>query len=409
MANPTTYASAREYLGIAVEATAQGTPAVPVTTIPINSFNPYDQPTWIDDTALRGSMTAPFNRVAGPNHTEFDMAGPAYFDSIGYLLSNIYGDITYQGTYTGSGTTTLSTSTIVGATTISTPASISNGTVIQIDTGANSEIRTTSGVTGSGPFILTVAALSKPHNSTVVVKPVTTPNSQLYAVLNSGNGQPSSFTLTDFQGPTATAGMRAYPGCCLSELSMSGTVESSAITYTAKGMGWPSAPAVTFASAPSGSLPQASWESQIGLAGTVGGAPVKTINDFGFTWTRAMQIYYTAQNSQNPYSIFRGPLTLAGTLNFVVADETALTYLTSNTQPQFQLIISNGLSGASMLSMQIDLQQCAFTTSKISRGNPAVEYAVTFDAIANSTNTGFSGGLGPATVTMQNAVAAGSF
>jgi len=58
VANPTIYATPREYVGLAVE-TTQGTPVVPATTIPVTAFNPFDQPTWIDDTALRGSMTEP--------------------------------------------------------------------------------------------------------------------------------------------------------------------------------------------------------------------------------------------------------------------------------------------------------------------------------------------------------------
>lgn len=408
MSAPTTYASARQYVGFAVEITP-GTPVTPVITMPVEKFDPFDQPTWIDDVSLRGSMTEPYIRVAGVNHSEFAMSGPAYFDTIGYLLSNMFGDVVYSATYTGSGTTTLSSSSIVGATTIATVASISSGTLIQIDTGVNSEIRLTSGVSGGGPFTLTVPALSKPHSSSVVVKPVTTPNLQTYNVLNSGNGQPSTLTITDYQGPTASTGTRAYAGCCLSELNLKGTIDSSAVTYDASGMGWPSASAAAFTSAPSTVAPQAAWSSQIGLVGTVIGAPVLTVNDWSVSIKRQIQPYYTASNTQNPYSIFRGKLTASGTLNFVVADETPLTYLNSNTQPQMQLIISNGLPGASLLAMQIDMQKAAWTTSKIQRGNPAVEYAVEFDSLATTTNVGYSGGFGPLTVTMSDAVAAGTF
>lgn len=408
MADPTTYASARQYIGLAVE-TTQGTAVVPAITMPVEKFDPFDQPNWIDDVSLRGSVTNPFFRVQGVKHSEFAISGPAYFDSIGYLLSNILGDVTYSATYTGSGTTTLSSSSIVGATTISTVASIASSTLIQIDTGVNAEIRLTSGVSGGGPFSLTVPALSKPHASSVVVKPVTTPNSQYFSLLNSGNAQPSSLSITDYQGPVASTGTRVYSGCCLSDLTLKGTVDTTAIMFDATGLGWPSASAAAFVSAPTAVPPQASWEAQVGLAGTVGGAPVKTINDFSISIKRVLQPYYTAQNLQVPYSIFRGILTVSGTLNFVVADESALTYLNSNTQPQLQLVISNGLSGASLLSMQIDLQQAAWNTSKISRGNPAVEYAVTLDGIANTTNAGYSAGYSPMSITMQNAIAAGSY
>ncbi len=405
MADPTTYASPLQHVGVAVEVT-QGTAVVPTVTVPVDKFDPFDQPTWIDDKALRGAMTEPFNRVQGVKHSEFDFGGPAFFDTFPYFLSNIFGDVVYSGTYTGSGTTTLSSSSSVGATSISTVATIPAATLIQIDTGTASEVRLTTGVSGPGPFVVTFAtALVNAHASSTVTKPITFPYTTTFAVLNTGTAQPKSHTFTDFQGPTASTGTRAYAGGCLSELALKGTVESSSIDYTAKGMGWPSASAAAFTSSPSAIKAQPSWEAQVGLNGTVGGAPILTINDFGLTFTRELEMIYTAQNSQSPYFIQRGKLTAGGMLNAVVNNETFLTYLNSNTQPQLQFIISNGLSGASLLSMQIDILLAAFTDSKIQRGKPAVEYQANYAAIANTTNTGVSAGFGPVTVTMQNAVA----
>jgi hypothetical protein len=403
MANPTTYASPLQHTGVAIEST-QGTAVVPTVTVPMDKFDPFDQTTFIDDKALRGSMTEPFNRVAGVKHTEFDFGGPAFFDTIPYFLSNIFGDITYSGTYTGSGTTTMSSPSIVGATTVTTAASIAGATLIQIDTGTAAEVRLTTGVSGS--FDLAFATpLVKAHASSTVVKPITAPYSTLFAVLNTGTAQPLSHTFTDYQGPTASTGTRAYPGGCLSELAFKGTVESSSIDYTAKGMGWPSASAAAFVSAPSVIKAQPAWETQVGLAGTVGSAPILTINDFAFTITRELEMIYTAQNSQSPYFIQRGKLTTGGMLNAVVNNETFLTYLNSNTQPQLQFIISNGLASSSLLSMQVDVLLAAFNDSKISRGKAAVEYQANWTGIANTTNTGVSAGFGPMTITIQNAVA----
>jgi hypothetical protein len=409
VADPTTYASPLQHVGVAVEAT-QGTAVVPTVTVPVDKFDPFDQPVWIDDKALRGAMTEPFNRVQGVKHTEFDFGGPAFFDTIPYFLSNVFGDVVYSGTYTGSGTTTMSALSTVGAVSLSLVASIATSTLIQIDTGNASEVRLTTGVSGGGPFVVTFATpLVNAHASSTVVKPITFPYSTQFAVLNTGTAQPKSHTFTDFQGPTASTGTRAYPGGCLSELAFKGTVESSAIDYTAKGMGWPSASAAAFASAPSAIKAQPSWETQVGLNGTVGGAPILTINDFAFTITRELEMIYTAQNSQSPYFIQRGRLTAGGSLNAVVNNETFLTYLNSNTQPQLQFIISNGLSGANLLSMQVDILLAAFTDSKIQRGKAAVEYAANLAAIANTTNTGNSAGFGPVTITVQNAVAPSTY
>lgn len=405
MPNPTTFASPRQFVGFGVEVT-QGTPVAPVQSMPVNQFDPEDKWAWLDDKALRGSMTEPYNRVQGPGHSEFALSGPGYFDTLPYLLSNILGDTVYSGTYTGSGTTTLSAPSIVGANTISTALTISATTKIQIDTGTLSEVRIVSSVSGAGPFTLTLnAPLLSAHASAAVVKPVQAPFTDAFAVLNSGSAQPGSLTIVDWQGPTATTAARAYPGCCLSELVIKGNAESSTMMIDAKGTAWPSVPAAAIPTPIfTGALPQAAWQAQIGLAGTVGSAPVRTIVDFEIAIKRAVEPIYTAQNSSNPYFIQRGKVTVSGKFTIVAADETSLTYLNSNTQPQTQIIVSNGLAGAALLSMQVDVLNAAYSTSKINRGKAAVGYDASWDAIANTTNTGLSAGYGPVVITTSNAV-----
>ena len=408
MANPTTYASAKQFVGLAKEVT-QGTAVTPTVTVPVEKFDPEDKITWLDDKAMRGSMTETYNRVQGPMHTEYDISGPAFFDSLGYLLNNVLGDDVESGTYTGSGTTTMSSSSAAGAPTISTAATIAASTVIQIDSANLSEVRTVSSVTGAGPFTLTLNnPLTYAHNTSTVVQPITSPFSHQFSVLNSGNGQPGSLTFTDYQGPTATVGARAYTGCCLSELTVKGNAESTLITYDGKGMGWPSAAAVsTPVSSPSTVQPFAAWRFQLGLAGpATGGTLVKTVGDFEVAIKRSLQIIYTGQNLATPYFIQRGKVTVTGKLGFTAAaDETPLTYLLANTQPQFQLLATNALAGASLLSLQFDSQTAAWTTSKIDRSKDTVGYAVEFEAIANTTNAGGSGGFSPMAVTLKNAVA----
>ncbi len=413
MANPTTYASAKQFIGVAKE-TTQGTAVVPVATIPVDKFEPEDKFKWEDDKALRGSMVELYNRIQGPANIDFDMSGPLFFDTAGYLLNNLLGDDVESGTYTGSGTTTLSSPSVVGATSISTVASISATTVIQIDTGNLSEVRTGTSVSGAGPYTLNFTpGLSYAHLAAVTVQPITGPYTHQFAVLNSGNGQPGSLTITDFQGPTATTSARAYAGCCLSELTIKGNAESSLIEYDAKGSGWgPSAAAVsTPTSSPSSVAPLAAWRFQLGLAGpATGGTLVKTVGDFEIAMKREIELIWTGQNSQSPYWIQRGKVTTTGKLNFVaVADETPLTYLLNNTQPQYQLIVSNGLAGTSLLSIQFDSQNAAWATSKIERSKAAVGYQVEFESVSNTTNAGGSGGFSPIMVTLKNNTAANTY
>lgn len=409
MADPTTFSSVRQYIGVAVEVT-QGTPVTPAVTVPVASFTPEDKNTWLDDRSLRGSMVGLQARVQGVRHSEVSFGGPGYFDTLPYFVANVLGDKVYSGTYTGSGTTTLNSSSVVGATSISTVASIAGSTLIQIGTGVNSEVRLTTGVSGGGPYTLTFTTpLLVAHSGGDTVKPITFPYTSAFSVLNYGNGQPTSLTITDYQGPTASTGTRAYPGICLSDVSMKGTVESGYLDYTAQGMGWPSASAAAVTSSPSAVTGQPAWKATIGLNGTIGAAQILTVNDFEISLRRAIEIKYTAQNSQNPYTVYRGICDVSGRLNAIVSDETFLTYLNSNTQPQLQILLSNGLSGANLLSIQFDIRYAAFSESKINRSKAWVEYDASFDSIANSTNAGWSAGLSPVTVTFQNAITPNSY
>jgi hypothetical protein len=408
MPNPITYASAKQFVGMARE-TTQGTPVAPAVTMPVDKFEPEDKPTWIDDKALRGAMAEIFNKVQGPLHTEFDISGPLFFDTIGYLLNNILGDDVEAGTYTGSGTTTLAGGgSAAGATSITLAATIALSTKVQIDTGPLSEVRTLA--SGTNPYTLD-SPLTYAHANGVAVKPITTPYFHTFSLLNSGAAQPGSLTFTDFQGVPASTGARTYAGGCLSELTLKGNAESTAIEYEGKGMAWPSGIAGAQPTlSPSNLQPMAAWRSQIGLAGTVGGAQIKTVGEWEIAIKRELEVIFTGQNSQNPYLIQRGKVGVTGKLVFTaVADETPLTYLLQNTQPQFQLIASNGLAGASLQAIQFDLQQAAWTTSKIDRSKAAVGYQTEYESIANTTNAGGSGGFSPISVLLSNAVTPNSY
>ena len=235
----------------------------------------------------------------------------------------------------------------------------------------------------------------------------TTPKTHTLGLLNSGTGQPPSLTLAHWQGTPATNQVRLYAGACLSELTLSGNADSSLITVEFKGTGYPSAisgsPVTPTFSAV---LPQASWRYQIGLGGTVAGAPNKKIRDWTFTFARELRVENTSQNSQSPFIIQRGQLEVTGSATVTVPnDETEFLYLINNTQPQLQVKGDNGGAGATLFGLQLDAQLCAMDTDEIKLDEEAIGYNLTWLAIANATNVGASGGLGPATVVVTNQTA----
>lgn len=237
------------------------------------------------------------------------------------------------------------------------------------------------------------------------------PFSHAVSLLNSGAGQPTSHTFTHFQGTVASVGARQYPGACLSELTLKWNAETQLFTYDAKGSSWPSViPGATPTSAPSTVVPLPSWRGQLGIGGpAAGGTLVKTITDGEIAIKRALEPVFTTQLAQTPYIIQRGAVSVSGKLNFIAADESPYLTMINNTQPQLQFLIGNGIVGAGQLQVQVDCQNAAYNASKYDSGKAAAAYQASFDAIANTTNAGTSGGYSPAKVTITNAIAAGTY
>lgn len=418
MPTPTTFASTKQFIGIAPEA-SQGTPVAMTATQLLTTFTPSDKPTYLKDQSWRGSMgTDAFAQILGVGTADIGLGGPVYGDTVGFWLRNILGDVAVTGTPTGSGSTTLSASAAAGATSISTVATIPAGTLVQIGSGATAEVFTTGTPTGSGPYTVPLTTptggLVFAHASAQAVVPVQSagPFTYAWSLLNSGGGQPLSHTLTHNLGTTATVGARQYPGLCLSACNFTFNAESELFAWTGQGTSWPSVPAGAAPTAnPTTILPTASWRTKVGIGGPAsGGTLVNTVTDGEVNISRELLPVFTTTGVRTPYIIQRGGLSVAGKLNFLaVADESVLLYMLNNTQPIVQVVCDNGLAGAAQIVVQIDMQQCVFTQADPDTSKAAVGYQGTYQANFNTTNAGGSGGQSPIKVSVTCAVPPGSF
>jgi hypothetical protein len=335
MPTPTTYPSGKQFVNLAKE-TTQGTPVeTGQKTYPFKEFKPKDDPVWLTDEGMRGSMVKNYGQIQGPQKSTFTGAGAVFLDLLPHLLLNLMGAVT---------------------------------------------------TTGPASSIYTHVA----------------------SLLNTGTAQPPSHTFTDFQGLTATSGARSYAGGSLSELTLKGNPESTLLEMAIKGSGFwsnafPTAP-------PSLDLPTespiAAWHVELAFGGVLPGSKNLTVREWEVTTTREISVQHTSQNSQAPYIIQRGAIETEGKC-FVAkpSDETFLNYMRSNTQPQFQLAVSNGLAGANARTLTIDINAMAFTAVEVNRGDAAVGYDCTWVGVANTTNAGASGGYSPIKYTVTNAIA----
>lgn len=415
-----TYPSLKRALGWAKELpSAPGTPVAPTNWMPIDvdGFNWNDKPTWLTDKGLRGSMgDDAYNVIQGVQIGELDLKGPAFGDQFGWMLGNILGDVVASGVAVAP-TGTLSALSVVGATSVSSSVSIPTTTLIQIDVGVNAEIVTTTGVpTGAGPYAIPVPALTKPHANGVAitainVAPITHAVSLLNGLGPGVTSQPTTHTLTELYGPTPTSGSRVFAYTCLSDLTVTFNPETEFMKYSAKAISLASTPAVALpVPAFTAAKPIASWQAILGIAGPAsGGTLVATVESGEFAIKRQLKPFWTAQNSQAPYVIERGGVSVDWKLTFIAVDESVLNYMRNNTQPQIQLILSNGLTGANLLSFQFDLQVAAFTEAKPNRGSELTKFEAVGKGVFNTTNAGYSGGMSPIKVTLANAIPAGSY
>lgn len=80
------------FIGIAKE-TTKGTGAAATAYIPMDTFEPLDNVSYLEDSAMRGSMVDVYNMVAGPIFSEISMGGPAFPDTFPWILANLLGDL----------------------------------------------------------------------------------------------------------------------------------------------------------------------------------------------------------------------------------------------------------------------------------------------------------------------------
>jgi hypothetical protein len=442
LGGPSIYPGVLSWLGIARELTA-GTPLVPVVTHPLEQaqFEPEDMPRFLKDNAIRGSMTDLFYETLGVESGQFSLGGPNFLDTHGYFFDNMFGDLSTTGSNLGT-PATANGALAVGATacTLSAapPASYTAGATIQIDTGSISEVFVIASTTASSVVNFGIAAsgesypLRFAHATGVTLQTcsVSGPFTHKFAALNSPLGyggaygaQPPTHTLTDvtnivntFTSPTYgtvltnTYGARQYAFAALKTLDMSGNAEQLlGIRMTGDSfLSNISGTAVTNVTTNSRPIPN--WDTTLVVAGnTISSSNTYNgVGNFSVGLKRTNQVYWTVQGVQSPYVIARGPLNADGTLDFDPTNsEMPLDLMLLNSQPPVSIKVSNaGIANAgTSFTLTITMSQCAQVKSKIMRSKPLIGYSNSWEAVANSTDVGGSGGLGPTTITLVNSTA----
>lgn len=453
LGGPNIYPGVLSWLGVARELTA-GVPLVPVITHPLeqSQFEPEDVPRFLRDNAIRGSMTNLFYETLGVESATFSFGGPNFLDSHGYFFDNVFGDLSTTCSALGA-SATISSTLAVGATsmTLSTapPAGYTAGAYIQIGTAvtgntpavyANEVIQISSTAASNVVnFINTPVRFSHPTviipgstvaGSTLVSLATGTQFTHRFSALNSQLGyggafgaQPPTHTFTDVTNivnvmtsptygtsPTNTFGARMYPFGVLKNIDFSGNAEQL-LNLRMTGDSFISQVAGTaVTNTTTNSRPIPNWNSTVVTAGftITSSNTYNGIGEFSVSFVRDTQVYWTVQGTQNPYVIARGPLNMNGTIQWDPTNsELPLDLMLLNAQAPMSITVSNsGIpNSGTPFTLTFTASQVANIKSKIMRNKALIGYANTFEGVANSTDIGGSGGLGPGTITLVNGTA----
>ena len=211
--------------------------------------------------------------------------------------------------------------------------------------------------------------------------------------------QPISYTLTDFYA----VDVRSYPGCQFSDFSLKFNADGM-LEYDTKTTGFQSElvadPTPTFSTV----LPTPVWRGTV----SIGGSTVATAMTGNIDMTRPATPIYGISNTQDPYQVFLGPLEVTGKITFVMEDDSQLLNFLNNSQPALVFNWAYG-AGASAVQIQATLTKGAYTTGVIERGEDFVQVSVDFNAQANTTDDGASGGFSPIKWVIQNAKPSGTY
>jgi hypothetical protein len=408
----TTFSPDLSYWQMGREKVAPATAAATYLTMPTATYEPNDTPQWIQDMSRRNSYAKVYDLNQGGLWAEHVVpASPVYGDTIGLPIYGLFGDYVTTGTAsTPTWTTSAPLTAGAGPIPVTSGATASAGTFIQVDTGQNAEVvKVGAGSTATSIVLDATTPLRFSHLTTIAVVTVIAPFTHQFALLGPGSStgatEPPSMTVNHATGIPGSGNHNAvqYLYTKFHDLTFSWSAANKFLEWDGKATSYSHAyPSASPVAAFSGSRALPSWQ----MIQTIQGSAVNDIPEGSITFSREVDPITTADGQQAPYGIFLGGMDSTFKLTYnPLLDETALLYMLNNTRPTMNFTITNGLSGASLISLTIAAQLGGYKGAPLKAFKTRFGWDVSGELIGNSTNIGNSGGYGPAVITVQNAIA----
>jgi hypothetical protein len=215
------------------------------------------------------------------------------------------------------------------------------------------------------------------------------------------NGQPKTYTLTDYDGVAA----QAWAGCMCSDLSLTFS-QDALLTYAATMAALSAASASTPTETPGTTKALPTWASTV----TINSLSTFKVIDLSVDIKRTVSTEGTLANSQTPSIVFAGgDLDVTGSATLVF-DTTAQGYARVSTGNAFPIVVDLVSPASANREVKLQMSACQFTATPAERTLGRYEtLAVTFQTNANSTDAGASGGKSPIKATTKAANPSGTY
>jgi hypothetical protein len=230
---------------------------------------------------------------------------------------------------------------------------------------------------------------------------VSAPYTHTFSLYNGTDGQPPSYTLTDWY----VANGRQYPGARFTDASFKISGDGL-ISYDAAADALPSVslantkPTSAFTSV----TPLSGWQGAI----QIGGVSSVAVLSFECALKRKTTQIHTVAGQQGAQSVFAADLSVTGKMDVIMIDDSQLMNYLNNSQPSLDVNYSVG-TGTAAVQFKLHMTKAAYTAATVDRSKEFVQLSISYTAVFNSTDVGASGGYSPIKATLQNALPSGTY
>lgn len=226
-----------------------------------------------------------------------------------------------------------------------------------------------------------------------------TPNSHTAALLCTGNQQPPSYTVYN----TDAHSCLQYAGCKFSAVTITSSGDG-VLAWSGTLQGLPgtivAAPATNFSTVPM----FAGWRGAVQIGGVADVHVLSTSTNLA----RAVLAQRNVDGGQYAYNQRVEEVSVTGSLVLAMSTDTYRQQFLTATATSLDINYSQG-AGGGLQQVRLHCSNITWTSAVRSYGSRWVELDVVWDAAANTTDVGVSGGRSPIKATLRNTVAAGVY